>query len=325
MPFLSLFGSRIRRVMRSLVLLLAVLLLVCTVFCFSPQKAHADGDAFAQVIVTANRLNLRKGPSTERSVVALLQKGVILDVLGVSGDWLQVRLPSGDPEGYVLAEHVAVRPLGYDALGIGTATGNVRLRKGKGTSYPSLGTIPKGTPLIVMEKASSSWYRVRRTDNGKEGYASSAYVSLVCSCQAGGSAAPAGTAASVKGSGVNLRSGPSTSYRSLGKLQNGTALTVLSQNDGWYRVYVPASGTYGYIYRLYVRFSAIPDELAVQGTISGSGVNIRKGPSTTYQSLGKLKKNTAVTILDTSGDWHRVRVDATAQEGYVHQRYVSAE
>lgn len=315
---------RFARGKRSLACMLAALLLFSAVLFARPAESRADS-GFAKVIVTANRLNLRKGPSTERGVVALLQKGVVLDVLGVSGDWLRVQLPSGDPSGYVLAEHVAVQPLGYDALGIGAATGNVRLRKGCGTSYPSLGTIPKGTPLIVIEKTTSSWVRVRRADNGKEGYVSSAYVSLVCKCQKDNSTAPSGTAAAVKGSGVNLRKGPSTDYASLGKLKDGTALTLLSQNGGWYRVYAPSLGSYGYIYRLYVRLSAIPDELAVQGTISGSGVNIRKGPSTTYQSLGKLSRNTIVTILDTSGNWCRVRVDSTGTEGYVHQKYVAGQ
>ena len=318
MPFISRFRFRF------LASVLAVLLFAAVLFT-APAEARAEG-GFAEVIVTATRLNLRAGPSTDRSVVALLQKGVVLDVLGVHGDWLRVQLPSGAPAGYVLAEHTAVRPLGYEALGIGAATGNVRLRQGKGTSYPSLGTIPKGTALIVLEKASSSWYRVRRADNGKEGYASSSYVSLVCRMEKTTAAtAPTGTAAAVKGSGVNLRKGPSTDTSSLGRLADGTALTVLSQNGTWYRVYVPSLSAYGYIHRLYVRFSAIPDELAAQGSITGSGVNLRKGPSTTYQSLTKLGKHTAVTILATSGDWRKIRVNATGQEGYVYGRYVKEE
>ena len=314
-----------RRFCRAAALLLSMLFVLSCVMVSAPKTARADESA-ATAIVTANRLNLRKGPSTDRSIVAVLQKGVLLDVLGVSGDWLHVQLPSGDPAGYVLAEHVAMQNPGYAALGIGVTTGNVRLRRGSGTSHPSLGTIPRGTMLIVLEKATSSWYRVRRADTGKEGYASASYVSIVCKCASGsGITAPTGTPASVKGSGVNLRSGPSTDYSSLGKLSSGTALTVLSQNNGWYRVYVRTSGTYGYIYQQYVRFAAIPDELAVSGWVSGSGVNLRTGPSTTYQSLAKLAKNTALTVLETAGDWYRVRIKSSGKEGYIYQKYVTVQ
>lgn len=321
MPYSTLYRPRIR----TLAAVLAALLFFSCILLPPAKRAHADG-GFCTAVVTANKLNLRKGPSTDRSIVAVLQKGVVLDVLGISGDWLQVQLPSGTPSGYVLAEHVAVRGLPDNAIGIGVATGNVRLRTGVGTAYPSLGTIPRGTALIVLEKASSSWYRVRRTDTGKEGCMSGAYLSIVAKAEKGSTApAPTGTTATIKGSGVNIRKGPSTSYSSLGKLANGTQLTVLSQNQEWYRVYVPSKTLYGYVHRLYVRFSAIPDENAVQGTVTGSGVNIRKGASTTYQSLGKLQKGTAVTILDTAGNWYKVQVLSTGVTGYVYQKYVSGQ
>ena len=124
---------------------------------------------------------------------------------------------------------------------------------------------------------------------------------------------------------VNLRSGPSTDYRSLGRLDEGTALYVLSQSGSWYRVRIKSSGKTGYIHRLYVTLSGIPDETKKEagGAVNGSGVNLRSGPSTDYKSLGKLKKGTPLTILSLCGNWYQVRVNSTGETGYMYKKYVT--
>ena len=75
----------------------------------------------------------------------------------------------------------------------------------------------------------------------------------------GGGAAEDGAPGAINARRVNLRSGPSTDYRSLGRLDEGTALYVLSQSGSWYRVRIKSSGKTGYIHRLYVTLSGIPD------------------------------------------------------------------
>lgn len=57
-------------------------------------------------------------------------------------------------------------------------------------------------------------------------------------------------AGTVKGSGVNVRSGPGTSYSRVTALSNGTAVTLLGKSGGWYKIRYGSQT--GYIYGDYV-------------------------------------------------------------------------
>ncbi|MGL5712616.1 MAG: SH3 domain-containing protein [Paraclostridium sp.] len=56
-------------------------------------------------------------------------------------------------------------------------------------------------------------------------------------------------------------------------------------------------------------------------SITGNGVNFRKGPGTNYSSITKFNKGTKVEFLGTEGSWIKLKYNGT--EGYVHSDYVS--
>ncbi|MGB6290742.1 MAG: SH3 domain-containing protein, partial [Desulfobulbales bacterium] len=43
------------------------------------------------VIVNIDTGNLRSGPSTSDSIIAIVKKGVVFEVLEIKGDWIKVR------------------------------------------------------------------------------------------------------------------------------------------------------------------------------------------------------------------------------------------
>lgn len=55
--------------------------------------------------------------------------------------------------------------------------------------------------------------------------------------------------------------------------------------------------------------------------ITGDYVNFRKGPSTSYSSLGQLNKGDKVEYISVSGSWTKVKYNG--QTGYVYSQYVS--
>src|SRR4051794_39481472 len=55
--------------------------------------------------IANDTLNLRTGPSTEQSIVRVIQPNTQLTILGTSGDWLNVKTPDG-AVGYVVAKYV---------------------------------------------------------------------------------------------------------------------------------------------------------------------------------------------------------------------------
>lgn len=129
----------------------------------------------------------------------------------------------------------------------------------------------------------------------------------------------------INASGVNFRTGPATSYASQDKLAKNTAVTVTGSSGNWTALTVDSTGKSGYVFSRYVTIgkttAVSPDSKA--GYINATSVNFRKGPATSYTSLGLLGKNTAVTVLGSSGNWYKLTVDSTGKTGYVFSRYVT--
>lgn len=58
------------------------------------------------------------------------------------------------------------------------------------------------------------------------------------------------------------------------------------------------------------------------GVVTADQVNLRTGPATTFDILGKLKKNQKVTVMGKLGDWYAVYVGASGNVGSVSSRYL---
>ncbi|MGC9504086.1 SH3 domain-containing protein [Baaleninema sp.] len=46
---------------------------------------------------------------------------------------------------------------------------------------------------------------------------------------------------------LNVRSGPSTNFRILGQLNNGTQVVIVEEQEGWYRVIFNSEGGTGWV------------------------------------------------------------------------------
>lgn len=125
--------------------------------------------------------------------------------------------------------------------------------------------------------------------------------------------------------GVNLRTGPSTSYDAIRMLQKGEHVSIIDENSGWYKV-SDASGRIGYIssaskYTDLVSGSSAsnsvsPADTGYNGVVKKS-VSFRKGPSTSYSRIRYLKSGEQVKVTGQYNSyWYEV-VDANGVKGYV--------
>jgi uncharacterized protein YgiM (DUF1202 family) len=57
--------------------------------------------------------------------------------------------------------------------------------------------------------------------------------------------------------------------------------------------------------------------------VNSDALNIRQGPSTGYDVVGQLKKDTRVQVLDNSGQWWKIKYGSI--EGYVNSDYLIEE
>lgn len=143
-----------------------------------------------------------------------------------------------------------------------------------------------------------------------------------------------------KGSGANLRSGPSTNYNRLGWFKHGSQITLMGvRNDGWCHVMVEdkvgfmseslLSGTFPFDYGTDSDDPLLSGMLSDNETIlylnsrsNGGQVHLRKEASTTAKSLGLFFTGTPVTVVShTRTGWVYVRIGHT--EGYMAADYLT--
>ena len=118
---------------------------------------------------------------------------------------------------------------------------------------------------------------------------------------------------------LNVRSGPSTEHAVIGRLQPGAAVEVLGIADGWYKIAFAGGGGSGFVSAKFI--NRIPTTL---GRVDDpEGLNVRGGPSTSFDKVGVLAHGTTVRIIGTFDGWYRILFRG-ASEAYVSVNYIDA-
>ena len=215
-------------------------------------------------------------------------------------------------------------------------------------------TIPADTEVEVLTIPSSTathnWYGVKY--NGKTGYVPRSMLELIMvedkeeddKDEVEVILPAIGKGVTQNTNGVNLRKEPSKESTSLGKLTAGIEVELLSipekfDSNHWFMVRY--KDQVGYIQAPYIKVPGgdqpedkptdtptdDPDDLTgVIGIIvNTNGVNFRKGASTEAESMGLLKADTVVQVLQIpekfdSKHWFKVRYDGDV--GYIQAPYV---
>ena len=205
-----------------------------------------------------------------------------------------------------------------------TITGNdVNFRKGPGTNYSSIAKLNKGVKVEFLG-TQGSWTKLKY--NGIEGYVHSNYVSTAST---NNSEETVKTTKVVTGSSVNLRKGPGTSYTVIKALSRGTKVGYISESNGWAKV--SYNGTIGYMSAKYLgsestqapsdnNQSSTEETVKATKVVTGSSVNLRKGPGTSYTVIKALGRGTEVGYISESNGWAKVNYNGTI--GYMSASYL---
>ena len=296
---------------------------------------------------TTAGVNVRSGPGTNYSSKTVIASGTSITVTDRSNsEWYAVKLSNG-MTGYIYSIYIRIESESSSGGSSGTestpakTTEYVNVRSGPGTNYTSKTVIASGTSITVTDTSNPEWYAVKLS-NGMTGYIYSIYIELQSS--SGGGSTSGGVQAKTT-AGVNLRRGAGTSFGVIRVVATGTTVTVTeATNAQWYKVKL-SDGTEGYIFTEYLNVisgdidSVKPDDSGdkededdggsdLEGTgeylRTTTGVNLRKGPSTSTDVLTVLNSGTIVEVIDrdTQG-WVHVRT-TSGRVGYVSADYVTA-
>ena len=271
-------------------------------------------------IVNTDGLNFRNGAGTSYSIIKVLNKGEKVEVISESNGWSKVKHDSR--LGYVASQYIDKATTNYTIKEVNTDGLNVRT--GPSTSYATIGKLNKGTRVEVISE-SAGWSKINY--NNKTAYVSSGYLKAVSTSTP--DTKPEDTTQQYKEikvvntDGLNVRKGPSTSYESIGKIDKGTSVEVISESDGWSKINY--KNTTAYVATRYLDKKSTNTEDTTQQykeikLVNTDGLNVRKGPSTSYESIGKIDKGTSVEVISESDGWSKINYKNTT--AYVATRYL---
>ena len=271
-------------------------------------------------IVNTDGLNFRNGAGTSYSIIKVLNKGEKVEVISESNGWSKVKHDSR--LGYVASQYIDKATTNYTIKEVNTDGLNVRT--GPSTSYATIGKLNKGTRVEVISE-SAGWSKINY--NNKTAYVSSGYLKAVSTSTP--DTKPEDTTQQYKEikvvntDGLNVRKGPSTSYESIGKIDKGTSVEVISESDGWSKINY--KNTTAYVATKYLDKKSTNTEDTTQQykeikVVNTDGLNVRKGPSTSYESIGKIDKGTSVEVISESDGWSKINYKNTT--AYVATRYL---
>lgn len=110
----------------------------------------------------------------------------------------------------------------------------------------------------------------------------------------------------VKGSIVNIRGGPGTSYNAITQVQAGQALYIIGNQNNWLKIRLH-NGTEGWIR------SDLVERFLKKVTVTGSTVNTRTGPGTNYNKAGQVFAGQVLPILAEKNGWYKVQISGQGE------------
>ncbi|MGI6275105.1 MAG: SH3 domain-containing protein [Acutalibacteraceae bacterium] len=304
---------------------------------------------------TTEYVNVRSGPGTNYTSKTVIALGTSITVTDTSNpEWYAVKLSNG-MTGYIYSIYIELQSSsggGSTSGGVqAKTTAGVNLRRGAGTSFGVIRVVATGTTVTVTEATNAQWYKVKLSD-GTEGYIFTEYLNVISgdidSVKPDEDDTPdtSGAVTARTTTDINLRKGPGTTYGVIVVVDENVTVTVTeATNSEWYKVRL-ADGTEGYFSAQYLKIvsgdidSVKPDDSGdkededdggssdLEGTgeylRTTTGVNLRKGPSTSTDVLTVLNSGTIVEVIDrdTQG-WVHVRT-TSGRVGYVSADYVTA-
>ena len=112
----------------------------------------------------------------------------------------------------------------------------------------------------------------------------------------------------VTASALNVRKGPSTSYKIIKTVKKNEVYNVLEEKNGWGRITDAGWISLSYTEKVVVQTSEYTTGMYKVNVVP---LNIRKGPGTNYQVVGTINKNDTFTIVEVqNGYWGRLKSGA---------------
>lgn len=170
---------------------------------------------------------------------------------------------------------------------------------------------------IIGEK--NGWYKIK-TNSGKIGWAISKYIKVENNKKMLRTSIKKVVIADV----LNIRSGPNTTYSSIGKLYKNNKVEVISESNGWSKI--KFGSKIGYVSSEYLKELNNENQNLPQSTkktiqeVTSSILNVRNGAGGKYTKIDTLHKGDLVTVYSVDNNW--AKIEYNGKNGYVSAIYL---
>jgi N-acetylmuramoyl-L-alanine amidase len=130
-----------------------------------------------------------------------------------------------------------------------------------------------------------------------------------------------GFSATVVGDVCNLRSGPDTTYKSIGLVKMGTVVNVLSYENNWARV--RHGNVTGFIAGWLIDIDLASKSISAR--ITATDVNVREGPGTDYKVKSMTNRGMTYAALVKRGAWVKVMLTPGGESGWISEGLLALE
>ena len=118
----------------------------------------------------------------------------------------------------------------------------------------------------------------------------------------------------IASSSLRMRSGPSTSYDIIDMTYRDEIYPVLGESEGWFQI--RKDGRTGWVGASFVH--RIGEDTGVSNIrlrVTASALNVRTGPSTSYDRIGQVTSGEVFLLQEHQGGWHKIHYHG--MEGWV--------
>lgn len=332
--------SGIGRLLRSVTTVAVVALMVIAAFAALGAPSGVAAAAFSpgdDVVVNTDALNLRSGPGTANSVIAVLESGTIGTitdgpVAGDNYDWYELSV-TGVGSGWVAGTFLAAAESGafpVDSVVVVTSDA-LNVRSGAGTSHDVVTVLLSGDQATVTGSPLAAdgydWYPI--TSGDQSGWVAGDFLAIA---SADSTVFKSGDGVVVNTDVLNVRADPGLDGRVVGTMSTGDYGVVSNgpvYRDGytWYRLRIEsvADGWVAGDFLIYGTQSgsafAVGDRVAVNADV----LNVRADASISAAVVDELPFNEPAKIIGgpvNAGGYTWYQISYNGGSGWVAGEYL---
>ena len=254
-----------QKAIRRAVILAAALMITAVVNC-SVTPINVSAASQIKGTVTADALNVRKGPGKTNAIINVIYRGESVTITKTDNGWYKIKLDNSKV-GWVSSDFVKTSGKSKTTTTTSTAKSSktatasktktpdktngtftvigsyTNLRKGAGAGYGIIKRMYYGTTGSILQK-DGSWYKVKLED-AKVGWVYKKYIK-VSNYKAQVISTSKADKITVDVSSVNVRSKASTSGKIVATIRQNEVYRYSEVKNGWYKIVTP-SGESGYV------------------------------------------------------------------------------